>query len=433
MEKADYSELQGKKLLVVGSEETDSCIVRTAQSMGIYVIAVDGTKTSLKTKAKLAADESWDIDYREKETIAQKCREAHVDGVIAGYSENRVLAACRIAKAIGTPFYASEEQIEFTRNKRKFKEACSRNGVCVPREYCVNGVPDDKEIDGVALPVIIKPSDSAGRKGITICWKREEVASAVKRAMDASMTGTIVMEEYVEGIEFCAVYSLQDGHYSLSYFCDKYVNQALPKSGLCDLSFSPSRYLPKYLESCDQPLRRMMKELEMNDGVAYYQGIINNDGCWVFEMGYRLNGGNDCVQIEKVNGVNYMKMLISHSLTGRMIGDLKLDNPMPSRCFGVLSLYANGGEVKNISYTGEANHGGVEDVGIYKVQGSVIKADGSTLQLAFRFKLSAGTPKELADLIEYVQEHAIIVDVEGKDMILCRFDVNRLLNRQRVL
>ena len=117
-----YEDLKGKKLLLVGSEETDSCIVRIAQSLGIYVIAVDGTTTSEKTIAKLAADEAWDIDYNDTKEIARKAFEEHVDGVIAGYSENRVLAACRIANAIGTPFYATEEQIEITRNKRKFKE-----------------------------------------------------------------------------------------------------------------------------------------------------------------------------------------------------------------------------------------------------------------------------------------------------------------------
>ncbi len=428
MNKFDYKELQGKTLLVVGSEENDCCIVRTAHSMGIHVIAVDGNKTSSKTKAKLAADESWDIDYRETETIAQKCRDAHVDGVLAGYSENRVLAACRIAKAIGTPFYATEEQIEFTRNKRIFKEACKQNGVRVPMEYCMNGMPNEEEIANVPLPIIIKPSDSAGRKGITICRKREEVADAVKRAIENSLTGTIVMEEYVEGVEFAAIYTIQDGTYSLSYFCNKYLNLAQPRSGLCDLSFAPSRFLPVFLATSDKPLRKMMQALEIRNGVAFYQGIVNREGCRIFEMGYRLNGGNDWVQTEKANGINYLKMLISHSLTGRMIGDLSLDNPVMPWCFGSFCLYVKGGEIKEISYTGDANHDGVDDVSIYRVPGSVIKADGSTLQIGFRFKLSAATAKELAALINYVQEHVVVRDTEDNDMLLSKFDTNRLFN-----
>ena len=424
-----YEQLKGKRLLVIGSEETDSCIVRIAQSMGIYVIAVDGTQTSPRTKAKVMAEESWDIDYNDTDTIAKKCLEAHVDGVIAGYSENRVLAACRIAKAIGTPFYATEEQISLTRNKRKFKEACAHNGVRVPKEYCFSGIPNRHEMETVQLPVIIKPSDSAGRKGITICKEREEIAPAAARALKASFTGTIVMEEYVEGIEFSAVYTVQDGQYSLSYFCDKYLNPALPKSGLCDLSLTPSRHLTRFLETCDVPLRRMMHDLEIRDGVAYYQGIVNDEGCYIFEMGYRLNGGNDCVQIERVNGINYIKMLIAHSLTGRMIGDLRLDNPVLPMYFGVFYLYARGGTIREIAYTGEENITGVDEVGIYRVPGSVIKADGSTMQRVFRFKLSAATLETLATLIHYVQDHAMVLDEDGNDMILCRFDTDRIILR----
>ena len=422
-----YEALRGKKLLVVGSAETDSCLVRTAQSMGVYVIATDGTVTSEKTIAKKMADESWDCDYNDTELIAQKCRAAHVDGVIAGYSEHRVLAACRIAKAIGTPFYATEEQIDVTRNKRKFKEACKRNGVRVPEEYCQNGVPSAAEMECVPLPVIIKPSDSAGRKGITICRDRSEVPDAVRRALKESVTGTAVMEEYVEGVEFSAVYTIQDGCYSLSYFCDKYLNPALPKSGLCDLSIAPSRFLPRFMETCDAPLRRMMADLGMRDGVAYYQGIVNGDDCWIFEMGYRLNGGNDCVQIERVNRINYMKMLIAHSLTGRMIGDLSLDNPVLPVHFGVFYLYAKSGTVREIAYTGKPDHKGIMETGIYRVPGSVIGAEGSTLRRVFRFKMTASTLDEMAELIDYAQNHAVIIDTEGNDMILCRFDAARIM------
>lgn len=421
-----YEELKGKKLLVIGSEETDSCIVRTAHAMGLYVIAVDGTVTSPKTKAKLAADEAWDIDYREIETIARKSRVAGVDGVIAGYSEYRVLAACQIANRLGLPFYATEEQIQLTRNKRSFKDICEANGVRVPREYCLSGVPTVEELESLPLPVIVKPADSAGRKGITICTMRDELVPATARALNASLTGTAVVEEYIAGTEFSAVYTVQDGNYSLSYFCEKYLNPMLPKSGLCDLSLTPSQYLDGFLASCDEPLRRMMRDIGIKNGVAYFQGIVNENGYWIFEMGYRLNGGNDCVQIEEYNGVNYLKMLIAHSLTGKMTGNLTKDKPRFPVCYGVFYLYANAGEVAKIEYTGEAGRPGIKEVGIYRVPGSVIVADGSTLQRVFRFKVSAKTRNELKELIDYAQEHAYIVDTEGKNMILCRFDTDRI-------
>ena len=96
-----YENLKGKKLLVIGSEEADLNIVKTAQSLGVYVIAVDGKEKSPTTVAKNVANESWDIDYFETEKICSKCLEKGIDGVITGYSEFRVLAACRIANKLG--------------------------------------------------------------------------------------------------------------------------------------------------------------------------------------------------------------------------------------------------------------------------------------------------------------------------------------------
>ncbi len=421
-----YENLTGKKLLVLGSEERDASIVKTAQKMGIYVIAADGIPTSNKTIAKMAADESWDIDYRDTDAYVKKCLEEHVDGVIAGYSENRVLAACRIANRINSPFYATEEQIDITRNKRKFKQLCTKNGVRVPKEFSTNGIPTEDELKQVQLPVIVKPADSAGRKGITICSSFSELKPAVEKAIKESLTGTVVVEEYVTGTEFAAVYTLQDGKYSLSYFCDKYLNTVLPKQGLCDLSFAPSVYLDGFMAECHEPLCNMMRDARMENGVAFYQGIANKNGFYVFEMGYRINGGSDCIQIERYNGVNYMKMLISHSLCGSMVGDLSKDNAKFPVNYGVFYLYAKSGEIAEIEYTGDESIKEIEEVGIYKTPGTVVKNDGTTQQCVFRFRISAPSMDRFCELINYAQDHARIIDTDGNDMLLSRFDTARI-------
>ncbi|MBQ7596100.1 MAG: hypothetical protein IJU45_05495, partial [Clostridia bacterium] len=182
-----YEELKGKKLLVIGSEECDANIVRAAREMGIYVIVVDGNKKSSATFAKNLADESWDIDYRKVEEIGEKSKAAGVNGVLAGYSEFRVSAACKIAQYIGTPFYATEDQIELTRNKRRFKDACKRFGVLVPKDYVINSVADIEKTTDIRFPVIVKPTDAAGRKGITICQDEKQLRQAIDLALDYSV------------------------------------------------------------------------------------------------------------------------------------------------------------------------------------------------------------------------------------------------------
>ena len=344
-----YEELRGKKLLVIGSEEVDSNIVNAAHELGVYVVVADGKTKSMETPAKNIADDSWDINYTHTEEIGKKCIENGIDGVIAGYSEFRVMAACKIAQYIERPFYATIEQIELTRNKRKFKDECLKYGIKTPNDYCFNEPPTENEIERISFPVIVKPTDYAGRKGITVCYSKDELKKAVKTALDYSESKTVIVEDYIIGTEFSAIYSLSDGNVSFSCFNEKYIlENGSKKSALCELAVSPSHYLNDYLDKCDPFVRKFINGIEAKNGVMFFQGIISNDEFYVFEMGYRLNGGNDYIQAELNNGISYMKMLISFSLTGKMGDNLSKDNPFFKKIYSTYIMYAHTGTVKEM-------------------------------------------------------------------------------------
>ena len=422
-----YEELKGKKLLVIGSGEEDSNIVRTAKSLGVYVIVADGTAKSPRTFAKNIADESWDINYSNIEEIAEKCKQAHVDGVVAGYSEFRVLAACKIANRIGTPFYATEEQIELTRNKRLFKDKCSEYGVPVPRDYVLTSQIPENIFDSVTYPVIVKPTDYAGRKGITICNERTQLEEAIPYALKLSQSKTVIVEDYIVGTEFCAIYSISDGEISLSCFNEKYLNEEqVRKTGLCDLAKTPSKYLSRYIDTTDKGVRAFLQGIGAKNGVAFFQGIVDDRNCWVFEMGYRLNGGNDYFLVEQNNNISYMKMLISHSLTGKMGDDLKKDNPFFKTYHCNYIIYAHEGTVAKAAFTGDVAYPGIDEIHACATPGMTIVEDGSTQQRVFSFKISADSVDGIADLIRHIQAHTLVEDAFGNSLLFSPFDIRRL-------
>lgn len=425
-----FESLKGKKLLVIGSEEVDTNIVRAAHELGVYVIACDGKRKSELTPAKNIADESWDINYSETVAIAEKCKQANVDGVIAGYSEFRVLAACKIANAIGTPFFATEEQIEITRNKRLFKDECVKYGVRVPKDYCFNQPPTDKQIEMIKFPVIVKPTDYAGRKGVCVCYDAKQLDEAISDALRYSQSKTVIVEEYVVGIEFSAIYSLSNGRIELSCFNEKYLNEKQKKkSGLCELAVSPSiHYLDKYIQSCDSKVKDFLKGINAKNGVAFFQGIMNNDGFWIFEMGYRLNGGNDYVQTELSNNISYMKMLISYCLTGDMGDNLDKENPYFKKFYLTYIIYSHEGTVGNCTCTVDINHKGIDVIHICPVIGEKIIEDGTTAQRAFSFKITAESLNEAAEIIHYINRNVSVTNENGANMLFEEFDTNRILS-----
>lgn len=422
--------MTGKKLLVISSDSSDINFVQAAHDLGVYVICCDRYTDRDISPAKKIADEAWDIDYKETERIADLCIENSVDGVIAGYNEEKVLSACRIASAIGSPFYATEEQIEMTRDKRKFKQLCSQYGINIPREYS-HLLPFDKDSrKEIKYPLIVKPSDSYGRKGISICDNEDQLDEAVDLAFSHSASGEIIIEEYLSGIELSAVYTLVDGEISLSCLNDKYISQHEGgRSKLCDLVMTPSSYYENYIRDVDGKVKNMLRGIGAENGVANLQFIAGENGIKAFEMGYRVNGNDDFKVIRKYNDIDFMKMLISHSLTGSMSDSLEKDDPEFPMYNSTLVLHLRDGVIGSIDYDNLSAVSGIDYISLKKTVGSRIFSNGTNQQKAMMIKMSASGENEMIDLICFARDNVKIISTEGKSMLLPDFDVNRLKGR----
>ena len=419
--------LKGKRLLVISSDGSDIEFVNAAKEMGIHVTCCDRYSDWSVSPAKALADDAWTMDYSDTEAVAKKCKEAGIDGVIAGYGEDRVTAACKISEAIGAPFYATEAQIDFTRNKRLFKEACERNGVLTPKEYCSKLPMSTEDLAKIEYPVIVKPSDNGGRKGITICENEEQLLEAIKYAEENSKNGEIVIEQYLTGIELLSVYTMVDGEISLSCLNDKYVSaEGSGASKLCDFVITPSTYFDKYLKDTDSGIKAVLKEMGAKNGMANFQFIANKDGIYAFEMGYRVNGNNDFKVIRKYNDIDFMKMLISYSVSGKMGDSLEKDNPRFKEYFCTFITHLKPGTIGKIDTEKLADIKNIDDISIWKKPGDVIMATGTNAHKAGMIKFSAKTIDEVIDVVYDIKKKIVIEDTDGNDMFLTNFNPERI-------
>ena len=424
--RAMFESLKGKRLLVIGSDNSDMEIIRSAKEHGIYTIAVDGVPKSLKTLAKNLADEAWDIDYRETETIAAKAREAGVEGVLAGYSEMRVLAAGRIAEVMNLPFYTTEEIINLTRNKRSFKETCTRYGVNVPAYFCLTHVPSADEISSVVFPVIVKPTDAAGRKGLTVCRTQEELLSAIDKGLHVSIAHEVIVEEYLTGTEFTALYTIVDKHPSLSLMKDKYLVEATKEACLSNFSIAPSAALDRYIEQMNPSVCRLLTGIGVQHGVATFQGIYNRNGFYVFEVNYRIGDGNDHLLISRENGTNYMDMMLHYALTGRPGITLDKDDPHFQHCCARLQIHLKPGTVGKMVFPAVGDLPGIVAVTQHKVPGMIVPEEITTGRRALSFFIMTDSLKQMKKAVIETQRSIVIEDTEGNSMMYPLFDTSLL-------
>lgn len=418
-------DLKGKKLLILGATAYITNMVEIAKSKGVYTIVTDPDPDS---PAKKVADKSYNIDTTDIEGIIAIALENKVDGITTGYSDVNMPICYKVCKRLNLPFYASLENIERTSDKSKFKQLCREYGVPVVDEYSL------ENINNIKYPVIVKPTDSYSSKGITVCNNQEELVKGIEKAKSFSKTNNFIIERYMTCKDVNIDYLIQDGKVMLSAVGDRYVNTE--QEGLSPLSAAviyPSNYLDKYVKELDGKVRKMFEDIGIKDGVVFIQSFLDDEGFHFFEMGYRTGGGQSSVMISKINGIDYVELLINHALTGKMSeNDLSLlNNPYfnVSAC-GLVLLLKSGTiaeikgfcELRNIPEI-------VNITQFYKVGDTVMPQVLGTLgQSLCRIHIIANNREQLASVIAKVQNTIEVIDVEGNNMLLNGFDTSMLFN-----
>ena len=427
-----YEHLRGKTLLIVGSDISNIAIIETAQELGMYAIVVDGIVDRSKAPAKNIADEAWDIDYSNIDEIKKKAIEKKIDGVFAGYSEYRVLAALKIAEAMGLPFYATEEQINLTRNKRFFKDECIKYGVRTPKDFCFNYPVMENDLKSIEYPVIVKPADYAGRKGITICHDEKNIKDAITFAASYSKSKMIIIEEFLQGIEFAAIYTLVDGNITLSCVNEKYITDDQERqSGLCEFVITPASFIKRFEIEANENIINFLQGIDAKNGVAFFQGMCTEKDIYVFEMGYRVNGNNDFYVIEKNNNVSFLKMLLNFAITGSMGKGQEKDNPYFSKFCATMPLNIHEGLVNFIDYSLLNNNPNFDDIRCFIYSGQTIIEDGTTQQKAMSIRMTAETIEGIIECIKQIKSNVKILDKDGKNMLFKCFDYEKLERNYR--
>lgn len=424
-------ELKGKKLVVLGGVAMICELVENVKMRGGYVIVADYYPDS---PAKKIADEAWLISTDATENLAEMCLEKSIDGVIAAFDDFNVLCAQRLSEKIGKPFYATEMQIEITMNKARFKQLCKESDVPFTPEYKVNEMTLEFETKEIEFPVIVKPVDGSGSRGIMICYSYKELYGAYKKAKEMSKRGKAIIERYLIGDEIGVNYILQKGNIQASILHDRYMQVENGRNVRLPLAYVyPSKYTQRYLLYEDKKVINMFHSIGMENGTLFLQGCMNHGECLFYEMGYRLNGAKQYQILEKLCGFNPMEMIVNYSLTGEMedknIGDFV--NPRLSKVCCTLSVLVKPSYIDRIiGLDVIESFDETIDITIWCKEGEYIKEEawGTQKQIALRVTLMADNREKLANVITRVYDHLEIIDEKGESIIIERFNPIRLFD-----
>lgn len=411
-----------KKLLILGGFPQMSEIVQKARSMGVYTIVVDRDSAS---PAKRYADKAVDLSTDRLDDLEALCRAEGVNGIFNGFEDFNIHIACELCQRLGFPFYSSRELIAMVTNKLAFKENCRKYGVPVIEQYTL-----EEALAEGRYPYIVKPADSYGSRGISICRDRQELNAGYERAAATSRTNSAIIERFIDtdhGVEL--FYTIIDGDIHLTVTADRYTlrsgDTAVP---LPVAEVFPSRHRDDLVENLDGKVRQMLAGMGVKNGLVLIQALWDEQNgeneYFVYEMAHRFTGEQHYCLVEQQHGVHLGEMMIRFAL-GEDIKSFNtplLDDTAFVKPAINLAVLLHPGTIGKISGTQRIPEmGEVLSCNLVHAPGDVISGHVDYSHMLLRINMIAESAAALRRAVDEATAHISVISTDGQEMLMTRF------------
>lgn len=404
-----------KKLLIIGGTQISLQILRAAKKKGLEVYVADYYEDS---PCKKYADKSFSVSATDVDGIVSLIKQESIDGVLMGYADVLMQPYVEICEKSGLNCYATTHAIDITSHKNTFKDYCRLFGIPVVPEYAYDDVVSGR----AAFPLIVKPVDNSGARGVYICDNLDDFKEKYAKAITFSPTQTVVIEKMMNSKEATVFYYLHDGEIYLLGVGDRWMYSQ--GNGLLNLPIGytfPSKTIKHFIDGPDMAIRRMFASLGMKEGMVFMQCFVENGQYIVYEMGYRLTGSIEHHLMRTQYGFDHMSAMIDYAV-GDSVDTSKLETLDPSSCcMANVTILLKEGIIKN--YDGIEtlrDLPGVVDFHVSYDAGAVIGEAqlGKLSQVGLRVLVMADDRTQLYDRMDAIKEHVRAYGDKGDDMFI---------------
>ncbi len=312
-----------KKILMLGGSIYQTFAIKQAVNMGYYVITCDYLP---KNPGHQFAHEYYNVSTTDKEAVLDLAKKLDVDGVVAYASDPAAPVAAYVSEQLGLPT-SPYKSVEILSNKDLFRKYLQENGFNSPVAIGFSSYEEAlKDKDKFKLPVMVKPVDSSGSKGINKLNSWDQLEEYVKDALNYSRSKRIIIEEFIEkqGWQISGDAFSVDGKLVFHCFGNEYYNPNGKKDFAPIGESWPFMMDPKFIEILEKDLQRLITSLGMKSTAYNVEAIVDKSGkVYILELGAR-SGGSLIPQITKyATGVDMVPYVIKAAL-GEDCSDLKM-------------------------------------------------------------------------------------------------------------
>ena len=298
-----------KKLAIIGASYLQKPLVLKAREMGIETHVFAWEEGAV---CKEIADHFYPISILEKELILQKCTEIGIDGITSIASDAAVPTVCFVAEKMGLISNRFGDSLVAT-NKYEMRKRFMHQDVKCPR-FEVATTDNLPDVSNFRFPVIVKPTDRSGSRGVLKIEHPKQLKEAVSRAQTESFSGEAIVEEFVQGREVSVETISWEGKHYILAITDK-VTTGEPY--FVELEHhQPTSLDEKVKDKIRIETRKELTAVGVKYGAGHSEFIITNDNeVFAVEVGARMGGdfiGSDLVYLS--TGYDFLKGVIDVAL-----------------------------------------------------------------------------------------------------------------------
>lgn len=297
-------------------------VIDAAHQQGYYVITADYLPNNIAHKW---SDEYCNVSIIDKEAVLKEAQRLQIDGIMSFACDPGVVAASYVQNKMGLPSFGPFESVEILQNKDKFRAFLTEHGFNVPKAKGFSSVEEAlANLDWYEYPVIVKPTDAAGSKGVTRVDKDEDLKPALEYAFDHSISGHIIVEEFIEkaGCSSDTDSMSIDGKLVFTSFCAQRfdLNATNPYT---PAAYSwPSTFTQEQEEYLKSEIQRLISLLNLKTVVYNIETRVAPNGKpYIMELTPRGGGNRLCEMLRYATGVDMIT-----GITRAMVGDPILDS-----------------------------------------------------------------------------------------------------------
>lgn len=298
-----------KKLAIIGASYLQEPLIQKAKSLGIETHVFAWAADDVGEKS---ADFFYPLSITEKDAILEECRRIGIDGICSIASDLAVGTVNYVASAMGL-VGNSLESSSISTNKHLMKEAFYAADVPTPVSRQIESV-DDIDISSLSYPIIVKPVDRSGSRGITELFSADGLAEAIERAKSYGFIKKALVEEFATGQEYSVECISWEGKHDLLAVTRKYTTGT--PSFIETGHIEPSGLDPVSVGRIRDVVFHALDSLRIRYGASHSELKIDDSGnIKIIEIGAR--GGGDCIcssLVELSTGIDFVKAVIDVAL-----------------------------------------------------------------------------------------------------------------------